>query len=68
MSNEWKPIETAPKDGSEFIASYGRQGGVKKLVRWNPIHGFWESKGDFVGGFEANATHWLPIPTAPQGA
>lgn len=40
----WKPIETAPKDGTEFIARYTLQGNVKQLVSWNTIHGFWQSK------------------------
>ena len=59
---KWKTIETAPKDGTEFVAAYERQGFVKELVRWNTVHGFWMSKGEWLPGFEANATHWLELP------
>ena len=58
----WQPIETAPQDGSEFVAAYGHQGFVKKLVNWNRIYARWESKGAVQLGFMENATHWMPLP------
>ncbi len=61
----WRPIETAPKDGSEFIAIYGRQQNVMQIVRWNALHAFWQCKGEPVIGFTANATAWKPLPAAP---
>lgn len=63
----WQPIETVPKDGSEFVANFGRQGGVRLLVYFNTIHKYWSSKGEWVPGFESNATHWMPLPAAPKG-
>lgn len=66
VQDGWMPIETAPKDGTEFIAAYARQGFVKELVRWNTVHKFWISKGEWLPGFEANATHWIPIPEDPK--
>ena len=66
MMIEWQPIVTAPKDGSEFVACYGRQGNVKQLVSWNTIHKFWQSKGEWVPGFENNVTSWMPLPNPPQ--
>jgi hypothetical protein len=60
---EWQPIETAPKDGEEFLAMNTRQGNVKRLVSWNTIHGFWQSKGDAINMQE---THWMPLLEAPK--
>ena len=62
---QWQPIETAPKDGIEFLAAYGHQGFVKKLVSWNALMGYWQSKGVPEFGFIENATHWMPIPSKP---
>lgn len=63
---EWKTIDSAPKDGSEFVAAYARQGFVKTLARWNAIYGHWENQGNWLPGFSANATHWMPIPPMPE--
>ncbi|GEM_PF-5609681 len=63
--NEWKRIESAPKDGSEFLACYTRQGNVTQIVKWNTLHGHFSSKGEWLPGFTANATHWMPLPAAP---
>lgn len=62
----WQSIETAPKDGSEFLVVYGRQGNVMKLVRMNRMHGFFTSKGVPELGLMNNATHWMPLPTPPN--
>jgi hypothetical protein len=60
----WQPIDTAPKDGSEFVACNTDQGGVKELVSWNTIHGFWQSKGESI---HMQHTHWLPLPACMKG-
>ena len=65
---EWRPIESAPKDGSEFVAAYGHQGFVKQLVRWGKLYKRWESKGKPELGFLENATHWMPLPDPPIAA
>lgn len=62
----WQTVETAPKDGSEFIAAYGHQAFVKELCRWDTIHRRWMSKGKIVHGFETNVTHWHPMPANPK--
>lgn len=61
----WKPISSAPKDGTEFLARWGRQGGSVEIVNWNRIHGHFASKGHALLGFESNATHWTPLPQFP---
>ncbi len=62
MTDTWQPIVTAPKDGTEFVAAYANQGFVKLLVSFNPFYNIWVSKGEWVPGFEANATHWISLP------
>lgn len=64
-AEEWQSIETAPKDGREFIAVWQRQGDVMHVVKWNVFHKFWQSKGEALLGFESNATAWIPLPAPP---
>ena len=64
----WQPIETAPKDGSWFIA-YG--------LDCDGRGGYWYSTGlarydvkKHGGGFEtikvAYPSHWTPLPEYPE--
>lgn len=76
----WKPIETAPRDGSEFL---GYAAGVGKfdVCRWNAnsINSFKQGE---RGCYETvqhdgeygpeddefgywDATHWMPLPNPP---
>jgi predicted lipoprotein with Yx(FWY)xxD motif len=64
-SGGWQDIETAPKDGTEIIACWGRQGDVMQIVRFDRIHKVWMTKGDPILGFKSNVTHWMPLPAAP---
>jgi len=76
---EWQPIETAPKDGTAFLAweddDRGNQWPV--VIKWTEYEteedreefgeGFWqyceELLSDVAG--EAEPTHWLPLPPPP---
>jgi Protein of unknown function (DUF551) len=62
----WQPIETAPKDGKSFLACYGHQGNVMRIVHWMGLYGVWMSQGDVLHGFSTNATHWMPLPEPPK--
>lgn len=63
----WQPIETAPKDGTVFIAF---EAGDAYRCNWLEQHdgeghfsaGWWDHVND---SFE-NPTHWMPLPTPPQ--
>jgi hypothetical protein len=65
---EWQPIETAPKDGSGFIATDGK---------WCGQGYFCSESGVFVlanchvtDPFSVELhglTHWMPLPAAPAG-
>lgn len=61
----WQALDTAPKDGTEFLIRYPLQGNVKKLVNWNKVHGWWESKGMPVLGLDHQRADWHPLP--PDG-
>jgi|14_taG_2_1085336.scaffolds.fasta_scaffold03928_6 hypothetical protein len=70
MSNEWQPIETAPKDGSVILTSEG-------TARWldDEFHAFWvacDSQGCPYSCIEEGYYHldnpcvWIPLPY-PKG-
>lgn len=54
----WQPIETAPKDGSEFLGWFP---GSTVMIWWMGQGGVWGN--DFWEG-EA-PTHWMPLPNPP---
>lgn len=67
---EWKPIETAPKDGTPFLCfrpdalghGFSDQSGIDVLW-WE--NGDWTYDGD--GRVTVDPpTHWMPLPAPPQ--
>lgn len=67
----WRPIETAPKDGTLYLAL----GDADMWVENEPeghFAGNWswsESRGQWRGNAHADdrfATHWMPLPAAPE--
>ncbi len=71
---DWRPIETAPKDGTEILGwhtnvyEYGEPSGPL-VIRWDWPWDFWAACG--VGGYEfeqdrTNFTHWMPLPDPPK--
>lgn len=63
---QWRPIETAPRDGTEFIA-YRPDAGVftagydDEQDVWFANHGYEDITDDLP-------THWMPLPPPPKGA
>jgi len=74
----WLPIESAPKDGSEFLAWWDDGKGSKhRGVRTThyldnsktrtPWAG-WIGPSMAVVHIGLKPTHWMPLPAAPKGA
>ena len=62
MSNtddNWQPIETAPKDGTEILVV--EPDGEMYVAFWNIYESLW-----FYGVDLCVPTHWMPLPQPPQ--
>lgn len=66
---EWQPIETAPKDGTQFLGI--RMGGhndptfflIEGLHMKYATHQTWNGAG---GQYGIRLTHWMPLPNPPE--
>jgi hypothetical protein len=64
----WRPIETAPKDGTIIYGENGKFG-QRGLVHFNS-QGEWEMVNGLTNmpiGIGFYPTHWQPLPTPPEG-
>lgn len=62
----WRPIETAPKDGSYILVTNGEPDGCF-VVCWYD-EGWCYEVHRHDGAVHMNtATHWMPLPAAPTG-
>lgn len=69
----WQPIETAPKDGTLILVSFGAKG--VRAVSWeddlwcvdDDKHGPYPLRGYSYSTFTA-PTHWMPLPAKPSEA
>ena len=61
---EWQPIETAPKDGTVFLA-WRKHATHPLMVRYEPSYDWFAN---YDGEHVYDLTHWMPIPEAPNGA
>jgi hypothetical protein len=63
MSDEWQPIETAPRDG-RFIDGFNAHNGERHVSRWDEKHrganytNWWP----WDGNWGNEPTHWKPLP------
>ena len=71
---DWQPIETAPKDGTRFLA-YQHPFGVEIVYRHdpggenkNPKHHYecWVFAHQLAGDYPCKPTHWQPLPDPPD--
>ena len=82
MESKWQTIETAPKDGTAFLAyepmigvyhtafttQWPIENDVDRTYRGFPC-GFWPSGilgGYPFGAWDAQPTHWMPLPLPPK--
>lgn len=72
---QWRPIATAPKDGTEFQVwmhnAYLPTGWWEPRCRFNDFGAFqvWQRVDYDDEGFDAvhaTPTHWMPLPPAPE--
>jgi len=75
-NNEWQPIETAPRDGTDIIlyepATVSFPGELKTGKWWNAWYGDETKPGWIISncdeeyGWYIEATHWMPLPKPPK--
>lgn len=69
-TSTWKPIETAPKDGTAILTWKHGWREVEKCRYIPPLKtGSYESAGywELVHAFsEEHPTHWMPLPEPPE--
>lgn len=63
MSNDWKPIETAPKDGSKILL-FLMHGNGCVVAYWRKAHKTWDIPMHMVE-ICGTPTHWMPLPEEP---
>ena len=66
---KWQPIETAPKDGTKFLAfedgdyygcSFNWEDDEEGTIYWNTYCGQ-------PACYTPEPTHWMPLPEGPEG-
>lgn len=60
--SEWKPIETAPKDGTETL---GYDAAEQKIFVMHYSKCSWARDGDDYD-LIVSPTHWMPLPDPPR--
>ena len=75
---EWKPIETAPKDGFPYLFFYPNAIGMRRYSSRYWATGEWRHGGKTITEgwsdewrqlrLEDDPTHWMPLPEPPKSA
>jgi len=60
---EWQPIETAPRDGTDFLAACKYQKEHHYMVGCLFPNGKFRS---WPGRMLYEPSHWMPLPAAPE--
>ena len=59
----WRPIETAPKDGTPIVIGRPWNGStILAIAEWIHNRGWWAY---WIGQAPMYPTHWMPIPEIP---
>lgn len=70
--SEWQPIETAPKDGTRFLATGGGLGSDIDFASYNDLVGCWDTTNFTLDDTDhepegySRPTHWMPLPSPPS--
>jgi hypothetical protein len=64
----WRTIETAPRDGSRFLAVYDKapDGLWPVNVVWFDIYERLFAEARFIFESDDMITHWMPLPKPPE--
>jgi hypothetical protein len=66
QSNEWQPIETAPKDRLLLLCCVGWKPSEAKGEPWPvKVGGWWNGVWNIFGA-SWRPTHWMPLPAPPS--
>lgn len=70
---EWRPIETAPKDGSMFLVCLPRMMNLIVRCRYSTVHGYFKTDDRTDGGINSpsffhDGDYWMPLPDPPEAA
>ena len=71
--SKWQPIETAPKDGTRFLAFFALEENDEYyaqivIIRWS-YYKRWELaeySGELDYEFDSQPTYWMPLPNPPK--
>ena len=63
--NEWKPIETAPKNFNSWILGYAPASEFYPACVYVTTLSM---KDEFLSIGDIKPTHWMPIPDPPKGS
>lgn len=64
---EWRPIETAPKDGTWIFVIASKSAIHPSIARWNDGHGWGDELTPTFFIPEHEPDHWLPVLPPPPG-
>jgi hypothetical protein len=64
MTQDWQPIDSAPKDGTRILLHPGLKG-YSVVGRRSLINHWWES---LPGRYQVRPTHWMALPDPPVSA
>lgn len=69
-TNEWQPIETAPKDRTRFLAWGGVFNDLPYILAWEPTEFNeampWKLVQTTGRIYEHVPQYWMPLPDPPQ--
>lgn len=66
-ASEWRSIDSAPRDGTRFVAWCVETGQAGPDIAWwrisaNPALSYFATKYGWI------PTHWMPLPAPPKAA